>query len=89
MVGHVKREKRTNHSSILRPGSTGFTCGKWFIGYNFGTDDGAELKFSKHKELIVLNILKYQDCVEKPRDKSPGHFAKNRLVAGLRKEIEQ
>ena len=56
MVGHVKREMRTNHSSILRPGTTGFTCGKWFIGYNFGTDDGAELKFSTHKELIVLNI---------------------------------
>ena len=89
MVGHVKREMRTNHSSILRPGTTGFTCGKWFIGYNFGTDDGAELKFSTHKELIVLNILKYQYCVNEPRGTSGDHFAKNRLLVGLRKEIEQ
>ena len=27
MVGHVKREMRTNHSSISRPGTTGFKCG--------------------------------------------------------------
>ena len=31
MVGHVKREKRTNHSSILRPGTTGFTCGNYLL----------------------------------------------------------
>ena len=36
----------------------GFTCGKWIIGYNFEIDDGAELKFGPHKELIVLNIWK-------------------------------
>ena len=26
-------------------------------------DDGAESKFGTHKELIVLNILKYKYCV--------------------------
>ena len=41
----------------------GFTCGKWIIAYNFGIDDGAESKFGTHKDLIVLNILKYKYCV--------------------------
>ena len=41
-------------SSSLRPGTKGFTCGKWFIGYNFGIDDGTESKFGSRKELIVL-----------------------------------
>ena len=27
--------------------------------YNFGTDNGAESKFGTHKELIAVNILKY------------------------------
>ena len=30
----------------------------YYIGYNFGTDYGAESKFGKHKEPIVLNIWK-------------------------------
>ena len=42
-------------SSSLRLGTKGVTCGKWFIGYNFGTDDDAESKFGTHKELIVLD----------------------------------
>ena len=29
------------------------------IGYNFNIDDGTESKFGTHKELTVLNILKY------------------------------
>ena len=33
------------NSSSLRPGTKGFACGKWFIGYNFGMDDGAESEF--------------------------------------------
>ena len=32
-------------------------CGGGYI------DDGAESKFGTHKELIVLNILKYKYCV--------------------------
>ena len=31
-----------------------------------------------HKELTVINILKYKHCVNKSRDKSRDHFAKNR-----------
>ena len=54
-----------------------FNCGKWIIGYNFGIDDGTELKFGTHKELIFLNILKYKYCVDKSRDTSRDHFAKN------------
>ena len=50
-------------SSSLKPGTKGFTCGKWLIGYNFGIDDAAELKFGTLKKLIVLNILKYKYCV--------------------------
>ena len=42
-----------NFSSSLRPGTGGFTCGKGIIAYNFGIDDGAELKFGTHRELIV------------------------------------
>ena len=26
-----------------------FISGKWFIGYNFGKDDGAESKFGTHR----------------------------------------
>ena len=70
----------------------GFTCGKCFIGYNFGIDDGAESKFGTHKELIVLNILKYIYCVNKSRDVSCDHFAKSRKLLTnwwlvIRKEI--
>ena len=54
---------RTTGPSSLRPGTKGFTCGKWIIDYNFGIDDGAELKFGTHKEPIVLNILKYINIV--------------------------
>ena len=34
-----------------------FISGKWFIGYNFGKDDGAESNFGTHIELIAFNIL--------------------------------
>ena len=46
----------------------------------FGIDNGAESKFGIHKELIVLNILKYKHCVNKSRDMSRDHFAKNRKL---------
>ena len=45
-----------------------FTCGKWYIGYNFGIDDGAESEFGTYKELTVIDILKYKHCVNKSRD---------------------
>jgi len=47
------------------------------IDYNFGIDDVAESKFGTHKELIVLNSLKYKYCVSKSRDMSRDHFVKN------------
>ena len=56
----------------LRPGTKGF------LGYNFGADQEAESKLGTHKELIVLNILNYKYCVNKSRDMSCDHFAKNR-----------
>ena len=64
------------YSSSLRPGTKAFTCGKWIIGYNFGIDDGEDSKFGTHKELMVLNILKYKHCVNNSRDVSRDHFAK-------------
>ena len=68
-------------SSSLRPGT--------FIGYNFGKDDGAESKFGTHKELIVLNIIKYNYCVNKSGDMSRDHFCHvtiiDQLVARLKK----
>ena len=45
-----------------------FVCGKWFIGYNFGLDDGAESKTGTHKELVAFKILKYKYCVNQSRD---------------------
>ena len=45
-----------------------FVCGKWFIGYNFGLDDGPESKTGTHKELIAFKILKYKYCVNQSRD---------------------
>ena len=47
------------------------------IDYNFGIDDVAESKFGIHKQLIVLNSLKYKCCVSKSRDMSRDHFVKN------------
>ena len=67
----------THHYPGLRPGTKGFTWRKWIIGYNFGIDDGAESKFGASKELMVLNISKYKYCVNKSRDKSRHHYAKN------------
>ena len=55
-----------------------FTGEKWYIGYNFGIDDGAESEFGTYKELTVIDILKYKHCVNKSRDKSRDNFAKNR-----------
>ena len=65
---------------LVWPRTKGFTCGKRIIDYNFGIDDSAKLKFGTHKELIVLNILKYKYCVNKSRDISRDHFAKNRKL---------
>ena len=45
------------------------------IGYNFNIDDGTESKFGTHKELTVLNILKYEYCqkveFDRPGEGSP------------------
>ena len=57
-----------------------FTCGNSIFDYNFSIDDGAKSKLGTHKELIVLNILKYKHSVNKSRDMSLGHFAKNRKL---------
>ena len=64
-------------SNTLKPGSNGFTNGKRFIGYNFGTDYGAGIKIWHTKELIVVIILKYKYCVNRSRDVSQDHFSKN------------
>ena len=69
--------ERGSFSSSLKPGTKLFTWGKWIISYNFGIDDGTESKFGTQKELTVLNILKYEYCVNKSRDMSRDHFAKN------------
>ena len=55
------------------------------IGYNVGIDNDAKSKFGTHKELIVLNILKYKYCVNQSHDMSRDQFAKNRklLTNGL------
>ena len=47
------------------------------IGYNVGIDNDAKSKFGTHKELIVLNILKYKYCVNQSHDMSRDQFAKN------------
>ena len=60
-------------TSSLRSGTKAFTCGN-----NFGIDNVAESKFGTHKEFIILNILKCKHCVNKSRDLSRDHFAKNR-----------
>ena len=64
--------------SSLRPGTKGFTRRKGIIGYNFSIDDGAQLKFGIHKELIVLNFLMYKYSFNKFYDMSFDLFAKNR-----------
>jgi len=45
--------------------------------YNFSTDYGAESKFDRHEDLIVLNILKYKYCVDKSGDMARDHLSKN------------
>ena len=50
----VSRWKQLLALNSLKPGSNGFTNGKWFIGYNFGTDYGAGIKIWHTKELIVV-----------------------------------
>ena len=51
-----------------------------YLLYLWHRSDGAESKFGAHKEIIVLNILKYKHCVNKARDMSRDHFAKNRKL---------
>ena len=68
------------NSSSLSLGTEGFICGKWIIDYNLGIDDNAELRLGTHKELIVINILKYKYFVIKSRDMSRDHFPKNRKL---------
>ena len=57
-----------------------FICGKWFFGYNFGLDDGAEWNIGTHKEPIAFNILKYKYCVNQTSDMSSDHFTENRKL---------
>ena len=74
-LNKTKSSEKKNNSSRSRPGSNRFT--RKVIGYYFGTHYGAESNFTAHKELIVLNILKYKYCVNRSRDISRDHFAKN------------
>ena len=41
---------------------------------------GTDSKFGTHKEIIFLDILNYKYCVNKSRDVSCVHFAKNRKL---------
>ena len=50
------------------------------MDYNFGIDDGAESKFGTHRELIVLNIIKYKYCVNKSRDMSRDNMSRDHFV---------
>lgn len=74
----TSHSSKDTHTIKLRAGTKGFTCGKWFTGYNFSIDDGAKSKFGTYKELIALNILKFKDFVIRTGDMSPNHFAKHR-----------
>ena len=66
--------------SSVRPGTKGFPRRKCIIGYNFSINDGAQLKFGIHKELIVLNFLMYIYSVNKLCDMLFDLFAKNRKL---------
>ena len=61
LVTFLRTYNRTDetNSRSLSPRTKGFICGKWIIDYNFGIDDNPELKLGRHKELIVINILKH------------------------------
>ena len=55
-----------NISSSLSPGTKGYSC-------------NTQSKFgAAHIKDSVLNVLKYKYCVNKSRDMSSDHFAKNR-----------
>ena len=45
--------------SSSRPGCNRFTCGKWFIGYNLGTDYGAKSQFGSR--WITFLFFSYWD----------------------------
>ena len=47
------------------------------LALNFGIDDGAGTKFGTLKELIFLNIFKNYYCINKSRDVSRDHLARN------------
>ena len=49
-------EEKKKFACSLRPGTKECTCGKWFVGYKFGINDGAELKFDTHKEIVLNHI---------------------------------
>ena len=71
-------------SSSLRAGTKGFTCGKWIIDYNFGIDDGGELKFSTHKEYCNADRttwkLTLQDINTPPKElKTEGDCSRRQL----------
>ena len=74
-LNKTKSSEKKNNPSSSRPGSNRFT--RKMISYYFGTHYGAASNFTAHKELIVLNILKYKYCVNRSRDISRDHFAKN------------
>ena len=60
-----------------------FTCEKWFTGYNFGIENGAESKFGTNEELIVLKILKNKYWVNKWRDMWPFFYEKSLIIDKL------
>ena len=60
-----------------------FTCEKWFTGYNFGIENGAESKFGTNEELIVLKILKNKYWVNKSRDMWPFFYEKSLIIDKL------
>ena len=60
-----------------------FTCEKWFTGYNFGIENGAESKFGTNEELIVLKIWKNKYWVNKSRDMWPFFYEKSLIVDKL------
>ena len=55
-----------------------FTLEICFVGYDFGNEEGTELKVDMQNwDLIVLNILKLYHLFNQKRDFSREHFSEN------------
>lgn len=48
-----------------------------FVGYDFGNEEGTELKVDVQKDLIVLNILNLYHLFSQKRNFSSEHFSEN------------